>query len=257
MQRNSCAFKKIAHRGASQEAPENTIVAFQLAFQKYHCDMVEMDIRLTRDGVPVVIHDQTLERTTNGQGPVNQYPLSEIKKLDAGYWFEPFERKEFPYRGRGVTLPTLEEVLRAFPNEQLCLELKDKTGEIAKKAVEVLNKDANKKRFIVGSFVGGVVRKLRRISKNSFETFLAEDEVILAYLAFRLGFKKFPLPASHASLPRNKYKIRLDEKPWIAFLQRQGALVYFWTVNEAAEMKELAERGADGILTDYPDRFRN
>ena len=257
MPRGSFEFKKIAHRGASGEAPENTLPAFQLAFQKYHCDKVEMDVRLTRDGVPLVIHDATLERTTNGIGRVDQHSLRRIQSLDAGFWFDPAGRREFPYRGKGVRISTLEEVLNQFPDSGFFLELKDRKGPVVERTLEVLSRVPNPTRLVIGSFDGRVARRLRQFSKNSYETFLTEDEIIRLFGLFRLGFKKVRAPALHASLPRAKYGIRLDSPGWIEFLHRQGARVYYWTVNEGSEMEELIKRGADGIVTDYPDRLNS
>lgn len=248
-------FKKIAHRGASGEAPENTIPAFELAFQKYHCDMVEMDVRLTRDGMPVVFHDKTLERITGQEGLVSQFSLREIKEFDAAYKFDPKGNGEFPFRGKGTTIPTLQEVLSHFPDSGFCVELKGRDKRIVHQTLEVLNRIPNKSRLIIGSFEGKIARLLRRICDQSFETFLTEDEIILAFTAFRLGLKKIPLPARQASLPMEKYRVRLDGVRWIEFLHRQGAHVFYWTVNDINEMKELIARGADGILTDYPDKL--
>ena len=255
MLKDSSGFKKIAHRGASGEAPENTLPAFQLAFQKYRCDQVEMDIRLTKDHVPVVIHDATVDRTTNGKGPLNQYTLKEIQSLDAGFYFDPDGRKEFPYRGKNVRVSTLEEILTEFPDSGFCLEVKDRTGPAPEKTIEVLSRVPHPSRLIIGSFSGRVARDLRKCCNQAYETFLTEDEIIRLFFLFRSGFQKVSVPALHASLPRAKYGIRLDGTGWIEFLHRQGVKVYYWTVNDPREMKELIRKGADGILTDYPDRL--
>ena len=252
MQRDSSAFEKIAHRGASGEAPENTLPAFELAFRKYRLDRVEMDVRLTQDGVPVVFHDKTLERTTDGRGQLIENTFQELKTRDAGYWFDPEGLGEFPFRGKGIRIPTLEEVLTQFPNSGFFIELKDRQGKIVERALDVLNRMPNKSRIVIGSFGGRIARRLRRLCRNSFESFLTEDEVIRAYAAFRMGFRKIRLPARCASLPRSKYGVRLDRPAWIEFLHRQEAKVYYWTVNETWEMEELRRRGSDGILTDYP-----
>lgn len=248
-------FERIAHRGASGEAPENTIPAIALAVQKYRVERVEIDLRLTREGIPVVIHDATLERTTDGRGRIGQFSLSELKKWDAGFWFDPEEKKEFPCRGKGITVPTLEEVLTRFPETSFCLEIKEKEREAVPKVFQVLQSLPPKAPLLVGSFQGKIARELRRLSPLSMEGILSEDEVARAYFAFRLGFKKFPLPSRYLFLPRIKYGLRLDRPEWIQFLHRQEARVFYWTVNEVPEMEELLRRGADGLLSDYPDRL--
>lgn len=253
--RGSAPFEKIAHRGASGLAPENTFPAFELAFEKYGCDGVEMDVHLTKDEVPVVIHDATLERTTNGRGFVESFRINELKELDAGYWFETNVKGEFPFRGKGVTIPALEEVLIRFPNSKFFLELKDRRDAVVEKTLEILNRVPHPSRVIIGSFSGRTARRLRRLATNRFETFLTEDEVVRACLAFLFGFKRWRLPARYASLPRSKYGISLDGTRWIEFLRKGGVKVYYWTVNDVEEIEELARRGANGILTDYPDRW--
>lgn len=263
MQKDSFAFKfeRIAHRGASGEAPENTIPAILLAVQKYKIDRVEIDLRLNREGIPVVIHDATLERTTNGKGKVREYSLAELKRWDAGFGFDPEGKKEFPYRGKGVTIPTLEEVLTHFPETPFCLEIKDKEREVVKKVLEVIRPLRRKGSLLIGSFHGKIARELRRLAGPPMEGVLSEDEVACAYLGFRFGFGKFSSPSRYAFLPPAKYGFRFDRPEWIDFLHRQGVRVFYWTINEAGEMKTLLEKGADGILTDYPDRlnqlFRN
>ncbi len=248
-------IEKIAHRGASREAPENTLLAFELAFQKYHCDYVEMDVRLTRDGVPVIFHDPTLERVTNVQGQVCYFSKNEIQRLDAGFGFDPSGKKEFPYRGKGIRIPTLEEVLTRFSNQKFFIEMKDRGASAAQKVLGVIRLLGAKTHWVIGSFHGPTMRAFRTLAGSSVETFLAEDEVLTAYVRFRLGSKKITLPGRFASLPRGKYRVALDDPRWIQFLHHQGAKVYYWTVNEQREMDELLGRGADGIVTDYPDRL--
>ena len=242
-QRGQAPFERIAHRGASREAPENTIPAIRLAIQKYKVDRVEIDIRLTREGVPVVIHDATLERTTNGKGKIRESSLAELKQWDAG--------------AKGVTIPTLEEVLREFPETPFCLEIKDKEIEAVKRVLEVIRPLARKGPLLIGSFYGKVARELRRLSPPSIEGILSEDEVAWGYLAFRLGLRKFSFPSRYAFLPQARYGLRLDQPEWIDFLHRQGVWVFYWTVNEVGQMKNLLSKGVDGILSDYPDRLQS
>lgn len=243
---------RIAHRGASKEAPENTLPAFSLAIQKYQVDMVEMDLQLTQDGVPVVFHDLTLERVTEGQGLLSKHSLAQLKTLDAGFGFDPTGKKEFPFRGKGAAIPTLEEVLTEFPNACFCLEIKEKRIEAVQKILEVIGRIQRKGRLLLASFDGKTARKLRRLAPPTMKGILAEDEIFWMYTAHRLGFSRFNPPAHYASLPLTKYRLHLDDKNWIDFLHRQGVRVFYWTVNEPEEMRRLLKLGADGILTDDP-----
>ena len=248
-------FKRIAHRGASGEAPENTIPAIQRAVEKYRIDMVEVDLCLTKEGIPVLHHDPTLARTTNGKGPVSEQPLAELKRLDAGFHFDPEGKGAFPYRGKGVAIPTLEEVLTQFPETAFCLEIKEKRTESVERILAVTQKIRRKGALLIGSSFGKVARALRQRAAGPVETFLSQDDLIWAYSLFRLGMKNFSPPAFYASIPIVWRAIRLDETDWVDFLHRSGVKVFYWTANDPSEMKQLIERGADGIVTDYPDRL--
>lgn len=255
MRRDNLEFERIAHRGASREAPENTIPAIRLAVEKYRVDRVEVDIRLTRDRIPVVFHDESLERVTNGSGLFSHHSFAELKKLDAGFGFDPEGEGKFHFREKGITIPSLEEILTQFPETNFCLEIKENEKDSLGPIVDGIRKVERKGSLIVGSFKGKVARAFRRLSLAPHESFLAREEVVRAYLLFRLGFKKFRSPARYASLPRKEGWIRLDEVPWIEFLHRSGIKIFYWTVNETKEMEELIRRGADGIITDYPNQL--
>src|SRR5829696_2712479 len=113
----------LAHRGASSLAPENTIEAFRLALEA-GAGGLELDVHMTSDGHIVVIHDATVDRTTNGTGAVSEMTLHELRRLDAGHNFSPDGGPTRPYRGRGVRVPTLGEVLREFPGVAVNIEIK-------------------------------------------------------------------------------------------------------------------------------------
>ncbi len=249
-------FERISHRGASKEAPENTIPAIEIAVQKYKVDRVEVDIRLTKDRVPVIFHDTALERITNAKGLVSTCKLEELKKADAGFWFDPAGKGEFPLREKGVTIPTLEEILTQFPETRFCLEIKEKKSDALPPILEVIGQVKRTGALILGSFHGEIVRSLRENLPAGAETFLSKDETMRAYLIFRMGLKKFSnCGAGFASIPPREGDFRLDDARWIEFLHQNGLKVFYWTVNEKPEMEELIRRGADGIMSDYPDRL--
>ena len=136
----------VAHRGGGQLAPENTIEAFRGAVETWWADMLEMDVRLTKDGEVVVIHDATVDRTTDGTGRVADLSLQEIRSLDAGYRFiDPFGVPSF--RGRGSVIPTLDEVLTAFPGMRLNIEAKE--SAVARPLVEVVARHGAEQRVLV------------------------------------------------------------------------------------------------------------
>jgi glycerophosphoryl diester phosphodiesterase len=124
----------IAHRGASGAAPENTLAAFELAARQ-GADAFELDVRLTGDGVPVVLHDPTLERTTDHSGPLAALRVGDLSDIDAGFTFSPDGGGTFPFRAGDVCIPTLTEVLRGFPEMPVLLELKEVAAQEAVRQV--------------------------------------------------------------------------------------------------------------------------
>ena len=248
---------RIAHRGASKEAPENTLPAIRLALAKYRVDLVEVDLQSSREGVPVVFHDPTLERTTNGRGRVSQHSLSELKTLDAAYFFDPAGKGEFPYRGKGVRVPTLEEMLREFPEVRFCLEIKEKSPEAAKRVVEIIRRTPRYAPLVIGSFHRAVTQALRPFASDWIKTTFSRRDVIGAYLAFRFRWKRYTPPARYAAIPTTGFggRVRLDDSKWIEFLHEKGVRVFYWTIDDPAEMKALLQKGADGLLSNDPSKF--
>ena len=114
----------LGHRGAAGEAPENTLESFRLGLAQ-GADIIESDVHVTRDGVPVLIHDEAVDRTTDGCGRVAELDWDELQRLDAGYRFSPDGGSSFPFRGRGLRVPALEEAFRELPDVRLNLELKE------------------------------------------------------------------------------------------------------------------------------------
>jgi len=249
MPRSSCVFR-IAHRGASSEAPENTLPAIRLAVDKYRVDMVEFDIRLSRDGTPVLIHDETLERTTNGTGRVRDHDLPDLKRLRVINRAPAGGPPETTQPVPDVSIPTLEEVLREFPDTAFCIEIKEKEARAGEKVLEAIRKVPRSGPLVVGSFHFSPIQRVRKEKPESVETTLTRREVVRAWLLFRLGLKKFNSPARFASLPRRRNIFLLDDPAWIDFLHRSGVRVFYWTINQPEEAEELVRRGADGIVSD-------
>src|SRR5688500_1274406 len=144
-----------AHRGGAALAPENTIAAFDNGLA-LGADGLELDVRLSRDGVVVVHHDAMLDRTTDGHGPVAGHSLSELAAVDAGYRFQPpgAEHDRFPFRQQGIRIPTLESVLHRYPDVPLIIELKTGSEELALRTVEVVREAGGLRRVALGSFSG-------------------------------------------------------------------------------------------------------
>jgi glycerophosphoryl diester phosphodiesterase len=229
----------IAHRGASGHAPENTLAAFERAVQ-LGAGFIETDLHLTRDAQFVAIHDATLERTTNGRGAVRDFTLQELRRLDAGKWFDR------DYMGQRI--PTLDEILEFGRKNDVIfyLEVKyDAAWGMHHSLMAALQKVENAARTIVISFDQTTLAALRRVDASIMMGLLA-DESGKDYVkeALELGARQL---CPRASLVTQE----LVERAHGADLQ-----VATWTVDDAKEMRRSIAAGVDGIMTNFPDRLR-
>lgn len=231
----------IAHRGAAGEAPENTLAAFRLGLEQ-GCDGFELDIHLTKDGEIVVIHDPTLNRTTNGKGAVAEQTLAEVRQYDAGGWFhESFA---------GERVPTLEEVFDLAPAELLInVEIKGGIGRGVEEAlVGLLRRKSRLDTVVVSSFDYKSLAALKKLEPSVKIGLLYDNR--LAYhwkLPAVAGIEVYSL---HMSMKRLDREDAEDAK-------QHGYAVYPWTVNDADKMRLAISYGVDGIITDYPGRLRS
>jgi glycerophosphoryl diester phosphodiesterase len=240
----------IAHRGASAYAPENTLAAFELAVTQ-GADALELDVRLTRDGAPVVLHDPTLDRTTNLAGPVRGRTLAELRQADAGFRFTPDRGASTPYRGAGLQLPTLAEVLWAFPAMPVMIEVKE--PEVQEAVRRVLLEEEACGRCVVAS------ERLEALEMFREEPFAcgaagAEISELYWYALFR---RSRPTPRYRAlSVPLRYRGLPVPTRLFVAAARRLGCPVHVWTVNDAATARRLWARGVAGIVTNVPDVVR-
>lgn len=229
----------IAHRGASGHAPENTLAAYERAVE-LGAGFIETDLHLTRDARFVAIHDSTLERTTNGRGNVHDFTLGELRKLDAGMWFD----RQF----MGQSIPTLEEIL-AFAGKHdviFYLEVKyDAAWGMHHSLVGALQKSQSAARTIVISFDESTLSALRQVDSTMMMGLLVEEpRQDYAKAAIELGVRQLCPRASLVTPELVEQAHRLD-------LQ-----VATWTVDDAEAMRRMAATGVDGIMTNFPDRLQ-
>lgn len=242
-------FLVIAHRGGAGLWPENTIYALEQA-NKLGADLSEIDLHMSRDGVLVVIHDDTLERTTNGQGRVQDFTFAELKKLDAGYHWTADEGRTFPFRGQGLTIPSLVEVFHAFPERPLNIEIKQSVPPLFAALRDVIYQYAKTKRILVSAFHPRLMKVFRRLCPE-VATAAHEDEIRQLAKMSRFYLESFcTIKADSFAVPYSKVTPRL-----IHAAHKLGKRLDVWTVNEPDLMQQLIEWGVDGILTDFPDRL--
>jgi glycerophosphoryl diester phosphodiesterase len=243
----------VAHRGGAALAPENTLEALRRA-KALGVDVLEMDLRFTADGEIVLMHDATVDRTTNGKGRVANLTFAELQKLDAGHRFED-EAGRFPFRGRGLTVPSFPGVLRQFPNARLNVEMKDFTPAQARALCKLLVEHETHDRVLVSAFPRKSMAAFREACPG-VATGATRPEAIAFYYLNRVGLGRlFRSPAVTMQLPP-RFRGRTVVTPRLLAAARAGNRpVQVWTVNEEADMKRLLEMDVQGILTDRPDRL--
>ncbi len=241
-----------AHRGGADLWPENTLFAFERA-AAMGADVLELDVRLTADGELVVMHDASVDRTTNGKGKVRDMTLAELKQLDAGYRFTPDDGATYPYRGQGIAIPTLAEVFRAFPSHIINIEIKDYVPEAVERLVELIEANQAENRVIVSSFDDETMKYFRRLAPHVANA-AAPGEIRIFYIFSRLRLTRFHRPLSDAyQIPVERDGIRLDTKTFIDAAHSKNQKVHYWTIDDPEEMRRLLSLGADGVMTDRPD----
>jgi len=248
----------IGHRGAGGVAPENTLVSFQQAILD-GADILELDVYLTKDNHVVVIHDANVDRTTNGTGKVTDFTLAQLQELDAGYRFQGADC-DFPFRGKGHKIPTLREILDAFPKTPFSIELKMPNKALVFELVKVLyhTRRLADGSILCASFLHRAVSHVRKLAPHLATNF-SQREVTAMMARVRLlpvirGKKK---NFSYVfQVKRNVGRFKFVTPKTVRAIQRLGFEVQIWTVNDEGEMHHYLAMGVDGIITDFPGRLR-
>ena len=219
--------KVFAHRGASGYAPENTLQAFHLA-QEQGADGIELDVQLTKDGEVVVIHDETIDRTSTGKGYVRDYTLEELKKFSFHNHMEKY---------KGVKIPTLREVLELVKPGKMEVNIELKTGifwypDIEEKTMKIVEEAGMEDRVIYSSFNHYSVQKVRSLDEKAETAYLYSDVM--------LDVEKYAQNTGVCGFFLEKYKA-------------SGLKVRVWTVNREKDMKKFIEEDLEAVITNYPD----
>lgn len=233
----------IAHRGASGEAPENTLAAFQLAIEQ-KSDGIELDVHLSADGQIIVCHDATIDRTTDGTGRIAEMTLEQLKLADAGSWFsESF---------KGERLPTLDEVFELVPELiMINIEVKHALSEaqsIVEPLVECLRRHNRIQSVVVSSFDHLTLVKVKEACPETKIGLLYKGSV-----TDHTGFaRSFPYPVYSL----HPYFAEIDAEA-IRDAIEHGIQVYAWTINQPVYIEQMVKHGVSGIISDYPTRVNN
>ncbi len=238
-----------AHRGGLALSPENTMVAFDRAMAE-GADGLELDVRLSRDGVVVVHHDETLERTTNGCGPVSARTADELARVDAGCRF-PADGA-YPFRGQGIGIPRLDEVLRRYPGARLIIEMKGDSAELGAAVADVVRKAGAVERALLASFAHRTVLAARRAGPE-VRTGASTPEVRTALYRSWLGLAPRSPAYYGYQLPEKAGRLRVISPRFVRTVTGASLEVAVWVVNAEADMRRLLDWGVTGLITDRPD----
>jgi glycerophosphoryl diester phosphodiesterase len=243
-----------AHRGGAALRPENTIVAFDHGLS-YGADGLEFDVHLSRDGIVVVHHDETLERTTGVPGRIADRTADELSRLDAGFTFQPSGDgggSGFPYRGLGIGIPRLRDVLARYASARLIVELKVNEPELARRTIDEIRAASALDRVALGSFYWRVLYTARTYEPR-IVTGASQEE---ARWALYRSWVRWPLGRSsyrEFQVPERSGMTTIVTPRFIAHAHRAGLPVKIWTVNAEADIRRLLEWGTDAIISDRPD----
>jgi glycerophosphoryl diester phosphodiesterase len=244
----------IAHRGGAGLRPENTLAAFAHAVE-IGADILEMDVQRTADGAIVVLHDRAVDRTTDGRGRVERLTLDELRRLDAGHNWSADGGRTYPFRGRRIRVPTLEEVFTRFPTTRMNIEMKYAEPALARPLCALIRRSAMSQRVLVASMNDAAVMAFRRACPE-VATSMSRGEARLFF-----GIQLVSLDAAYTppvralQIPDRLGNDVIATAGLIAAAHGRNLKVHVWTINDADRMEELVRIGVDGIITDRPDQL--
>lgn len=238
-----------AHRGASAEAPENTLEAFERAIV-HGADVLELDVHRTLDDEVVVFHDETVDRTTNGTGRVAARTLSELRALDAGWGFTD-RSGAHPFRERGLKVPLLAEVLGAFSTAAFNVELKAADDRLLRLTLDVLKRVVPERVLLTG----GQPEVMARLEAAETVYPLGMSRAGIREV-LRRAWTGRRIPSVYRGralqIPPRLGRMPVATRPVIRAAQRSGLEVHVWTINDPAAARRWLRRGIDGLMSDDP-----
>jgi glycerophosphoryl diester phosphodiesterase len=245
----------IAHQGGDGIWPGDTLYAFEKAVA-IGADVLEMDAHITKDGQIVLMHDEKVDRTTNGTGLIEDLTLPELQQLDAAYRWSNDEDRTFPYRGQDIRVPTLEELFQKFPRMRYVIEIKLTQNPIAKPLCDLIRKHDMQDKVMVASFHDEAMQNFR-MTCPEVATSASRGEVTKFVLLGKIFLSGFVAPHYQSIQPpydpEESLNIRIMTERFIREAHAKNIKVEPWTVDEPALIKQYVEWGVDGIITDRPD----
>jgi glycerophosphoryl diester phosphodiesterase len=245
------------HRGASGEAPENTLVAFERALAQ-GAEILETDVHVTRDGEVVIAHDDDVSRMTDGAGHIAELRFREVAALDAGYRFSPDGGRSHPYRGRGVRIPALREVFRRLPETRFNIEVKANDARLIQGVVDLVAEHERAHLTLLAAAEEATLAAVRtEIARRGVPAALGASVAdVLGFVRAAIGHGAAPKEPMALQIPPSFAGEPLVTPALVEFAHRHDVQVHVWTINDEDEMRRLLALGVDGIMSDFPGRLR-
>ncbi len=240
----------MGHRGAAGVAPENTLESFRAAVAA-GADVLEMDVHATSDGHLVVIHDPTVDRTTDGVGEVRGMTLAALQRLDASARFTPEAGETAADFAGPLRVPTLEEVLVAFPHALFNIELKQEAPSVEEAFIAMLDRHGARARTLIAAENASIMRRLRELAPDMLSGMSAEDAFGMLMPADAATYRS---PGYALQVPVTFGDMPIITKETIARAHALGMEVHAWTIDDPEEMERLLDLGVDGLITNLPHR---
>ncbi len=247
-------FLAIAHRGGRSLGPENTLYTFKRAVE-LGTDVLEMDLQTTSDGALVILHDREVDRTTNGTGAVDGFTLSDLKKLDAGFRWSPDNSRSFPLRNTGITIPTLAQVFKAFPDQRMNIEIKSSQVNTIQNLCRSIRDNRMSQKIMVACFDAGKLGEFRSICPEVATSAGASDAAMFYWLQWANLESAYSPNAQALQIPETYGDNRIATRRFLDAAHARNMRVHVWTINDVEAMQRLIDLGVDGIMTDYPERL--
>jgi glycerophosphoryl diester phosphodiesterase len=251
---NPDRFLVIAHRGGRSLGPESTLYTFGRAVN-LGVDVIEIDIHRTKDGHLVIIHDSTVNRTTNGSGPVNSLTLQELRSLDAAYHWSPDRGRTYPMRGQGLTVPTLAEAFSALPATRMNIEIKESNPEVIAPLCDLIQNSKKTDQVMIASFDVSQLKRFRAECPEVATSAGAREAFVFFGLQWAHLENIYSPPAKALQVPERYGNFEVITPRFIKAAHARNLRVHVWTVNDPKHMQRLVDLGVDGIMTDYPEKL--
>ena len=242
----------IAHQGGDGLWPGDTMYAFEKA-AALGVDVLEMDLHITKDNVLVLMHDETVDDTTEGSGALEDMILEEVKRLDAGFDWTPDGGVTYPYRGQGITVPTLEEVFQAFPDYRMTIEIKKTERSMAQPFCALIRQYEMQDKVLVASFHDERMDEFRQVCPE-VATSSAQEETRAFVLMSKAFLGRLYSPKFYSlQVPEESSGITVMTAQFVRAAHERGLHVEPWTIDDPERMQLYIDWGVDGIITDRPD----